>query len=51
MKEVKIIQLLNMPTTIKWGGRLLGLGDDGITYELSDEIRWVRLIPRANYVG
>jgi len=40
----KIIQLILMPQDQRWQGRLLGLGDNGVTYELSDKGKWERFI-------
>lgn len=33
----KIIQLLMAPNTERWQGILLGLGDDGVTYEACND--------------
>jgi len=43
-EEPKIVQLLLTPNDIVWQGRLLGLGSDGVTYEVGDNTRWVPMI-------
>lgn len=45
MKVAKIIQLLKTENDAKWQGRLLGLGDDGVTYECGPVGRWEEFIP------
>lgn len=43
---MKIIQLLQLVNDHVWQGRILGLGDDGVTYEVGKSGRWEELIPR-----
>ena len=45
----KIIQLVLTDDDAKWQGRLLGLGDDGITYECNHQGRWEPFIPKLGY--
>lgn len=45
---MKIIQLLKCENDYQWQGRLLGLGDDGITYEVNSAGCWVEFIPGAD---
>ena len=42
---IKIIQLLKLENDAIWQGRLLGLGDNGITYKLDTKGRWEKFIP------
>jgi len=42
----KIIQLMMTPNDSDWKGRLLGLGDDGVTYEIDFYGKWKPFIPR-----
>lgn len=42
---MKIIQIVFSPNDSTWQGRLLGLGDDGVTYELGPEGHWLIFIP------
>ena len=45
MSDPKIIQLLKLENDAIWQGKLLGLGSDGVIYELNKDGRWVELIP------
>ena len=45
LPPVRIIQLLNMPNDERWRGRLLGLGEDGATYEVNPGGIWILFIP------
>jgi len=40
---MKIIQILIAPNDCHWQGKLLGLGDDGIVYALTDEGDWMKI--------
>ena len=40
----KIIQILEIKSEM-WRGRMLGLGDDGITYECGTDGKWHSFIP------
>ena len=42
---IKIIQLLKLENDSTWQGRLLGLGNNGITYELNKNGKWQKFIP------
>jgi hypothetical protein len=41
----KIIQILIAPNDSTWQGILLGLGDDGITYQVETGTKWKQMIP------
>lgn len=41
----RIVQLLMSPQDATWQNRLLGLGSDGVTYELSPDGFWEPFIP------
>lgn len=43
--QAKIVQLLFVPDDSKWGCMLLGLGDDGVTYECNNRGLWAPFIP------
>ena len=45
---MKIIQLLKCENNDQWQRRMLGLGDDGITYEVDNSGHWVEFIPAAS---
>ena len=45
----KIIQILIAPNDAIWQGILLGLGDDGITYQVGTGTKWEPMIPDLNY--
>ena len=44
----KIIQILIAPNDSTWQGILLGLGDDGITYQVGTGAKWEPMIPPIN---
>lgn len=41
---MKIIQILIAPVTNEWQGQLLGLSDEGITYECDSNGYWVEFV-------
>ena len=43
--QVKIIQLLLTPNNEVWQNALLGLGSDGVTYQVGQGTKWVPVIP------
>jgi hypothetical protein len=45
----KIIQLLQTEISGDWEGRILGLGSDGVTYEINLKGRWEAIVPPLNY--
>lgn len=47
--SAKIVQLLLTPDGPLWQGRLLGLGSDGVTYEVGEGTRWVPMIAPLGY--
>ena len=40
----KIIQILITPNDLMWQGILVGLGDDGITYQVGTGTKWEPMI-------
>jgi len=44
----KIIQILIAPNDATWQGILLGLGDDGVTYQVGTGTKWEPMIPTIN---
>lgn len=49
MTDVKIIQLVATENDVTWQGRLLGLGDNGVTYVVNGRGRWEEFIPGVDY--
>ena len=49
-QHVKIIQLVKTENDCTWQGRLLGLGDDGVTYDSSSGV-WKPFIPALDMAG
>lgn len=45
---MKIVQLILMPNDQKWQGAFLGLGSDGVTYELDKNGKWKAFIPNVD---
>jgi len=45
----KIIQILIAPNDSTWQGILLGLGDDGITYQVGTGTKWEPMIRHLGF--
>ena len=50
MKSPKIIQILVTPNDACWQGRILGLCDNGITYEVNHKGRWAPIIAPLSHI-
>ena len=48
-EKPKIIQILITPDNALWQNVLIGLGDDGVVYEVSDHTRWRPMVPPIGY--